>query len=139
MGHAVLRVDSQNLIHGFDRFLKLRICLGHMGEAVHFWLWRIDFMSLRSQANGIAPKLKRKPSDYFKENFVITTSGQESHLALDFSIKALGVQNIMWAIDHPYQPTGPAVTFMDTAPVTADEREMLYHRNAERVFHIRGV
>jgi 2,3-dihydroxybenzoate decarboxylase/5-carboxyvanillate decarboxylase len=123
----------------FDRFPKLKICLGHMGEAVHFWLWRIDFMSLRSQANGYAPKLKRKPSDYFKENFVITTSGQESHLALEFSIKALGVQNIMWAIDHPYQPTGPAVTFMDTAPVSDAEREMLYHKNAERIFHIRSA
>ncbi|OGT76399.1 MAG: hypothetical protein A3I78_05150 [Gammaproteobacteria bacterium RIFCSPLOWO2_02_FULL_56_15] len=120
----------------FDRFPRLRICLGHMGEAVQFWLWRIDFMSLRAQANGFAPKLKRKPSEYFKENFVITTSGQESHLALDFSIKALGVENVLWAIDYPYQPTEPAVKFMDTAPVSDVEREMLYFRNAERVFHI---
>ncbi len=32
----------------FDRFPRLKICLGHMGEAVHFWLWRIDFMSERA-------------------------------------------------------------------------------------------
>jgi 5-carboxyvanillate decarboxylase len=72
----------------FDRFPKLKICIGHMGEAVHFWLWRIDYMNARAQTAG-APKLKLKPSEYFKRNFVITTSGQESHLALDFSIKAL--------------------------------------------------
>ena len=85
----------------FDRYPKLKICLGHMGEAVHFWLWRIDYMNTRAQAEGRAPKLQLKPSEYFKRNFVITTSGQESPLALDFSIKALGAENVMWAIDYP--------------------------------------
>jgi 5-carboxyvanillate decarboxylase len=64
----------------FDRFPNLKICLGHMGEAVHFWLWRIDFMNARAQRNGLAPKLELTPSEYFKRNFVITTSGQESDL-----------------------------------------------------------
>jgi 5-carboxyvanillate decarboxylase len=122
----------------FDRFPKLKICLGHMGEGVHFWLWRIDYMSKLAQQQGRAPKLQRKPSEYFKDNFVITTSGQESHLALEFSIKALGVENVLWAIDYPYQPTTPAVEFMDSAPVTDEQRELLYHGNAERVFHIKA-
>ncbi len=121
----------------FDRFPKLKICLGHMGEGVHFWLWRIDFMSTRAQADGRAPKLKLKPSEYFKHNFVITTSGQESHLALDFSIKALGADNVMWAIDYPYQPSAPAVAFMDSAPVSDVDKAKLYHQNAERIFHIK--
>src|SRR5262245_22192445 len=122
----------------FDRFPKLKICLGHMGEAVHFWLWRIDHMSLSAQSQGRAPKLQLKPSEYFKRNFVITTSGQESHLALDFSIKALGIDNVLWAIDYPYQPSAPAVAFMDSAPLSDAEKAQLYHGNAERVFHIRA-
>ena len=121
----------------FDRFPKLKICLGHMGEAVQFWLWRLDYMNRNAQSRGTAPKLKLRPSDYFKRNFVITTSGQESHLALDFSIKALGIDNVLWAIDYPYQPSAPAVAFMDSAPVSNAEREKLYHGNAERVFHIK--
>ncbi|MET0292528.1 MAG: amidohydrolase family protein [Steroidobacteraceae bacterium] len=119
----------------FDRFPKLKICIGHMGEGVHFWLWRIDFMNARAQTAG-APKLKLKPSEYFKRNFVITTSGQESHLALDFSIKSLGAENVLWAIDYPYQPTAPAVAFMDSAPISDHDKALIYHRNAERVFHI---
>jgi 5-carboxyvanillate decarboxylase len=119
----------------FDRFPKLRICLGHMGEAVHFWLWRLDFMGARAQGSE-GPKLKLKPSDYFRRNFVITTSGQESPLALDFSIKQLGVENVMWAIDYPYQPSAPAVAFMDGVELDDAQRSALYHGNAERVFHI---
>jgi 2,3-dihydroxybenzoate decarboxylase/5-carboxyvanillate decarboxylase len=120
----------------FDRFPNLKICLGHMGEAVHFWLWRIDYMNGYAQRRGLAPKLELKPSEYFKRNFVITTSGQESDLALDFSIKALGAENVMWAIDYPYQPTTPAVAWMDAAPIAAADRELVYHENAERIFHI---
>lgn len=119
----------------FDRFPRLKICLGHMGEAVHFWLWRIDFMSARAQGSE-APRLKLKPSEYFLRNFVITTSGQESPLALDFSIRQLGIDNVMWAIDYPYQPTAPAVSFMDGVEVSDADRHKLYHQNAERIFHI---
>jgi 5-carboxyvanillate decarboxylase len=119
----------------FDRFPKLRICLGHMGEAVHFWSWRLDFMSARAQLAG-APKLSLKPSEYLRRNFAITTSGQESPLALDFSIRQLGIDNVMWAVDYPYQPTAPAVAFMDGVQVSDAERHQLYHGNAERLFHI---
>jgi 5-carboxyvanillate decarboxylase len=121
----------------FDRFPKLRICLGHMGEAVHFWLWRLDFMAERMQAGGRMPKLQLKPSEYFKRNFVITTSGQESHPALDYSLKVLGPENVLWAIDYPYQPTSPAVAFMDSAPIADEIRQKVYHGNAERIFRIR--
>jgi 5-carboxyvanillate decarboxylase len=123
----------------FDRFPRLRICLGHMGEAIHFWKWRIDYMNLRRQKAGESPKLKLgRPSDYMKRNVVITTSGVEDDLALDYSLKALGEDNVMWAIDYPYQPTVPAVEWMDAAPVSEEVRAKLYHKNAERIFRIQA-
>ena len=123
----------------FDRFPKLKICIGHMGEAVHFWLWRITFMNSRAQDIGRAPKTKLTMDEYFKRNFVITTSGVEDPLALDYSIKKIGVDNVMWAIDYPYQPMAPAVAFMDAAPLSDADKAKVYHRNAERIFHIEPV
>ena len=123
----------------FDRFPKLKIVLGHMGEAVPFWLWRLDYMGAPGRAPGGAVRPhKRKPSEYFRENFAITTSGVEDHLALQYCIDRIGVDNIMWAIDFPYQPTTPAVAFMDSAPIPDTEKEKIAHGNAERIFHIRG-
>jgi 5-carboxyvanillate decarboxylase len=123
----------------FDHFPKLKICLGHMGEAIHFWRWRLDYMNARRQGVD-SPKLKLgKPSEYIKRNFVITTSGVEDDLALEYSIRALGEDNVLWAIDYPYQPTKPAVEWMDNTPVTEAQREKLYHGNAERVFHIKPL
>jgi 5-carboxyvanillate decarboxylase len=121
----------------FDRFPKLKICLGHMGEAVHFWIWRTTFMNSRAQAIGRSPKTKLSMAEYFQRNFVITTSGVEDPLALEYSIKKIGADNVLWAIDYPYQPTAPAVAFMDAAPVSDVDKAKIYHRNAERIFHIK--
>ena len=130
--HAVRIMASGTL----DRFPKLKIVIGHMGEAVHFWLWRINFMNSRSQRVGRARKTELSMAEYFHRNFAITTSGVEDPLALEYSIKKLGVDNVMWAIDYPYQPTEPAVQFMDEAPLSDADKAKVYGGNAERIFKI---
>jgi predicted TIM-barrel fold metal-dependent hydrolase len=122
----------------FDRFPNLRIVLGHMGEGLPYWLYRVDFMHANAAADQ-RPKLKRRPSDYFKDNFLITTSGMNWFPVLQFCLGVLGADNIMWAIDYPYQDTMEAVRFMDEAPISAADKEKIYHANAERVFRMRGV
>lgn len=118
-----------------DRFPRLRIVLGHMGEALPFWMWRLDFMGAPGARAAGRPN-QLKPSEYFKRNFAITTSGLEDPLALRFCIDKLGVDGIMWAIDYPYQPTAPAVEFLETAPLSEQERRQIAHANAERIFRI---
>jgi 5-carboxyvanillate decarboxylase len=110
-----------------------------MGEAVHFWIWRITFMNSRAQNIGRAPKTKLTMAEYFKRNFVITTSGVEDPLALEYSVKKLGAQSVLWAIDYPYQPTAPAVAFLDALTLPPADKELIAHGNAERVFHIPPV
>ncbi|MHA4741688.1 amidohydrolase family protein [Dyadobacter sp. MSC1_007] len=117
-----------------DRFPKLKIVLGHMGEALPFWLWRLDFMGAPGARAGRGNQLK--PSEYFKRNFSITTSGVEDPLALRFCIDKLGIDSVMWAIDYPFQPTAPAVAFIESAPLTDEERAKVAHGNAERIFGI---
>ena len=49
-------------------------------------------------------------------------------------IVKIGVDRIMWAIDYPFQPTAPAVRFLETASLSDEERAQISHRNAERIF-----
>ncbi|MBD2703439.1 amidohydrolase [Spirosoma sp. BT702] len=119
-----------------DRFPRLKIILGHMGEALPFWLWRLDFMAAPGARAGRGNQLK--PSEYLQRNFAITTSGVEDPLALRFCIDKLGIDSLMWAIDYPFQPTAPAVSFIDSAPLSDQEREKVAYGNAERIFHITG-
>jgi 5-carboxyvanillate decarboxylase len=120
----------------FDRFPKLRICVGHMGEMVPFFIWRINFMNSRAQAVGRAPKTQRSMEEYFRDNFVFTTSGVEDPLALRYAIDRMGINNVIWAIDYPYQPMKPAVDFIENFACTEAEMHALCHGNAERVFRI---
>jgi 2,3-dihydroxybenzoate decarboxylase/5-carboxyvanillate decarboxylase len=48
----------------------------------------------------------------------------------------MGIDNVLWAIDYPYQPMKPAVDFIEAFDATDEERHALCHGNAERIFHI---
>ena len=120
----------------FERYPKLRIVLGHMGEGLPFWLQRIDNRYLLEEKIHAARKLPRLPSEYFLENFVITTSGVTSMPALRLSLDVLGVDRILFAADFPYEDDAEAVRFMDGASVTEEERRKIYEVNATRIFRL---
>jgi 5-carboxyvanillate decarboxylase len=120
----------------FDKYPTLKIVIGHMGENIPYALYRMDWMHSRAQVAMDRPKLALTPSEYFKRNFMITTSGVNWHPALRFCIEVLGADNIMWAVDYPYQETHEAVRFMNNAPISDEDKKRIFHRNAERVFRI---
>jgi len=143
--HAIWGYQAETGLHAlrlitsgvFDHFPKLKIVLGHMGEAIPYWLYRIDWMHGKSIIGFDRPKLKRRPSEYFKENFYITTSGMNWHPVLHFCINVLGADRIMFAIDYPYQESGEAVEFMNSAPISEEDKDKIFHKNAEQVFRIK--
>jgi predicted TIM-barrel fold metal-dependent hydrolase len=120
----------------FDRYPRLRIVLGHMGEALPFWMWRLDHMAARRAKDGRIKPLALAPSEYFRRNFAVTTSGFEDPGVLDLVIKVAGIENVMWAIDYPYESASDAVAFMERARLTDSARASILHRNAERLFHM---
>lgn len=129
-GLHAMRMISSGL---FDRFPRLKIVLGHLGEGIPFWLWRIDYMHRQNPAR---PKLAKLPSQYFLDNFTVTTSGMNWMPALDFCLSVLGPERIMFAIDYPYQRPAIAVRFLDEAPLTDDVKRQIFQDNAERIFKL---
>ena len=119
----------------FERFEKLKIVIGHMGESIPFNIWRSDYIYGVHKGWGDIPG-NVKPSEIFKRNFWITTSGVEHTPALQYSIDVLGADRVLWAIDYPYQPSKPAVSWMNKAEIAREHKDAIYHGNAERIFHI---
>ncbi|HKV04278.1 MAG TPA: amidohydrolase family protein [Candidatus Acidoferrales bacterium] len=121
----------------FDKFPNLQIVLGHMGEAVPYWLYRMDYMyNVYTAAGRGRTRTKKMPSEYVKKNFMITTSGVNDHTVLKFCHEVLGPENVMFAIDYPYQETKGAAEFITSAPLPQADLEKIAHANAERVFRI---
>jgi 5-carboxyvanillate decarboxylase len=143
--HAIWGYQAETGLHAlhlivsgvFDHIPNLKIVLGHMGEALPYWLYRVDWMHDRAAIHFDRPKLKKRPSDYFKRNFMVTTSGMNWNPVLKFCIEALGADNIMWAIDYPYQESKEASQFMNRAPISDVDKHKIFHKNAERIFHIK--
>lgn len=125
----------------FDRHPNLTVVLGHLGEGIPYWLRRIDnrhaYARKIAGAAGDTPELELAPSEYFRRNFVITTSGIDDIHVLDLALHAIGDDKIMFAIDAPYEESADAVTFLRTAPITERQRSNISHRTAERVFKLR--
>lgn len=123
----------------FDRFPKLKIVVGHLGEALPFWLFRLDFMHGRMVRAGRydkVKKLKRNISDYLRENVWITTSGMAWEPAIMFVRAVIGADHVMYAMDYPYQFVPDEVKVTDKLPVSAAELKAFYQTNAESVFSL---
>lgn len=135
-------LHAARLIMGgvFDDLPHLQIVLGHMGEGLPYWIFRMDQMygmmsSLPTPPAGFK-RLKRRPSEYIRENFHITTSGMFSDEVLEFGIRSVGADRVLFAIDYPFESCTEAAEWLRAAPIRADELAMIAHRNAERLFRI---
>jgi len=123
----------------FDRFPKLRVVLGHLGEGLPYWLFRIDFMhgaSVRSNRYASQPKLKRKASEYLKENFYYTTSGMAWTPPIRYVQEVMGIDRVMYAQDYPYQFVPEEVNVTDELRLSYEDHKAFYQTNAERVFKL---
>lgn len=121
----------------FEEFPDLKIILGHMGEGIPFYLQRIDNRYLLQVKIGAVNKLKKLPSEYFLENFVITTSGVVSPPALRHALEVLGPDRIQFAADYPYESVSEGVQFMDSIPISDSDKHKIYHGNAEKLFNLK--
>ncbi len=123
----------------FDRYPGLKIILGHMGEALPFWMSRVDVL-LQGQGlqSGFRPRMARRPSDYLKENFVYTISGVLFLPAFMCAYLAMGADRIAFAVDAPFDRYSTAAQFLDSAPICDADKEKICHLNAERLFKLKG-
>lgn len=117
----------------FDRFPRLKVVLGHMGETLPYVLWRLD--SRAALISGKRP-LDLKPSDYLKRNLFVTTSGVFDQVPLIAALSALGPDQVLFSVDYPYEDSATAGRFLDTAGIDGAVREKVARLNAMRLMNI---
>jgi 5-carboxyvanillate decarboxylase len=121
----------------FDRFPKLKLVIGHGGEGLPFWLFRLDYQQKVILENR-GYKLKHPISEYLKRNVFMTTSGMGWEPAILFCQQVMGVDNILYAMDYPYEFNSEEVIATDNLPISDADKLKLYQTNAERVFNLKG-
>jgi len=127
-GMHVLRLIGAGL---FDRFPKLQVIIGHMGENLPYSLARADAVLSRSRA-----PLKRRVAEYFHQHFHITTSGYFTLPPLLCALEVVGADRILFSIDYPFSSTEQGRRFLDSFPLNSADLNKIAHGNAERLLKI---
>ncbi len=117
----------------FDAFPNAILLLGHMGEALPYTLRRIDDGWKHIPQSK---QIQHLPSYYFKNNVVITTSGNCSTEALICALLTVGADHILFSADYPFVSLDNMTQFVETAPISEIDREKICHLNAERLLKL---
>jgi predicted TIM-barrel fold metal-dependent hydrolase len=113
----------------FEEHPRLKIILGHLGEALPFLLWRLEwtYRNLTGKS-GLA--------ECFRKHFYVTTSGNFSQPALLCTMTELGVERILFAVDWPFNSNTEGVEFVRAASITTDDKAKIFAGNATRLLRI---
>jgi predicted TIM-barrel fold metal-dependent hydrolase len=122
----------------FDEHPRLKIILGHLGEGLPYYLWRID-----NRNNWMKAPHKyagRKPvASYFRANFYLTTSGHFSTPALIDAVAEIGAERVMFSVDYPFEDFGDAADWFDHAEISEADRRKIGRTNAMKLFKLPGA
>jgi predicted TIM-barrel fold metal-dependent hydrolase len=146
--HAEAGLASLRLILAgtFDRHPDLQLILGHWGEMLVSFADRADALTKTTH-------LERRVLDYITGNIYATAGGVFSHRMMRQTFDVLGPDRIMFAVDDPFNGTlgrqskdpgephsncGFARAFIETAPISDEDKSKLAHRNAERLLLARA-
>jgi 2,3-dihydroxybenzoate decarboxylase len=127
--HALRLVYSGRL----DRLPTLTIVLGHLGETLPYFAWRIQHCF---EYNPSDKRLERRLQDYLCENFYVTTSGNFHDQALICALLTMGADRILFAVDYPYELMGAAGEWIERAPISENDRRKIAHLNARALFRL---
>ena len=115
----------------FDKLPNLKFISGHWGETIPAFLERMDSI-LEPSISG----LEKPISQYYKEHVYLTPSGILSNDQLEYLVKVMGADHILYAVDYPFVKPENTYEFLTESSLTEEQKELIAHGNAERILHI---
>ena len=117
----------------FDEFPNLQIVLGHLGERIPFDMWRIDNLVKKLPVKLAA---KKPVSEYLRNNFHLTTSGQFHDTPFHCALAEMGASRIMFSVDYPYEDMAQAAQWFDNTKLVDTDRLRIGRTNAVALFKL---
>jgi predicted TIM-barrel fold metal-dependent hydrolase len=128
-GTHVLRLVYSGL---FDRFPRLQMIIGHLGEMLPFAAYRID--RYYGLGGDNAKRLRRLPSEYLLSNFYVTTSGNFCPPAFACTLEVMGADRVMFSVDYPMDDNTDGANFLSSFAMDDGDRRKVASENAVRLF-----
>jgi hypothetical protein len=71
-----------------------------------------------------------------RQNVFVTTSGVFDLAPFECALSYLGIDNLLFSVDDPFQDNFEAVEFLAKLPLSVEDREKLAHSNAEQLLRL---
>ncbi|MEW6665116.1 MAG: amidohydrolase family protein [Thermodesulfobacteriota bacterium] len=118
----------------FDKYQKLTLILGHLGETLPNAVWRIDHR-IAAIPRGIPAK--RKLSDVLRQNVYATTSGNFCTQTLLNTLLVMGADRILFAVDYPFEDMHDAAGWFDRLDTISEtDWAKIARTNAEKLLNL---
>ncbi|RAL15393.1 uncharacterized protein BO97DRAFT_440806 [Aspergillus homomorphus CBS 101889] len=117
----------------FDRYPKLKIVIGHMGEMLPFQLDRVFTVSARFGK-------ERSFQEVWRNNIWVTTSGMFSLTPLACLLKTTSIEHVLYSVDYPFSTNERGLDFFKeiekSGLIAGEDLELFAYRNAEKLLRV---
>jgi predicted TIM-barrel fold metal-dependent hydrolase len=118
----------------FDRFPKIKIIIGHMGEMLPFQFERVITISDKWGK-------KRNFREVWKNNIWITTSGMFALPPLLCLLQTTSIEHVMYSVDYPFSANETGLAFIEeirrSGQITEGDLQKIAFRNAEDLLGVK--
>ncbi|RDL35850.1 Uncharacterized protein BP5553_06462 [Venustampulla echinocandica] len=132
-GLHILRLFASGL---FDRFPRLKIVIGHMGELLPFQLERIIVGSQRWA------KRQRCLREVWRNNIWVTTSGMFTLPPLACLLQTTSIDHVLYSVDYPFSTTKTGLEFVEeiekSGLIVGEDLEKFTFKNAEKLLGVKA-
>ncbi|MET1055097.1 MAG: amidohydrolase family protein [Pedobacter sp.] len=118
----------------FDKFPKLKLIIGHMGEMLPMMMARSE----RAFKPGNGGANQRSLTETFHQQVHITTSGFFTQPPLRIALDTFGIDNIMFSIDYPFSTNEMGIEFLKGIDLSAQQIRQIAHGNADKLLNLQG-
>lgn len=117
----------------FDRFPRLQMIVGHMGEGLPFYYERI----VEDLGDATEGSLNKPVAQYFNDNFWYTTSAFFQDELLHLLLKYISADRVLFGTDYPFADMKEGTDWFRAVNLPRETKEKIAFRNAEKLFGIK--
>lgn len=128
----------------FDRHPKLNIIVGHLGELLPYCLTRLNVgLTMAGWLTGSGSEqaggMRESIGYYLRNNVFVTSSGVFDVPVFDCARAVLGMGNLMFSVDYPFQDNFAAMEFLASCGLDPADLERFAHGTADKLLNLDGA
>jgi len=118
-----------------DKYPKLKLIIGHMGEMLPMMMVRSDKMFGIEQGGTN----QRSIIQTLHDQVYITTSGLFTMPPLQVAIDTFGIDKILFSIDYPFSTNEVGKQYLDSLQLSPADLGKIAHGNADKLLKLNSV